>query len=273
MSSSHFQHVIKSSYCYNLSMKKLVSAAVLAVSLASSPGCRYFMPKVEEPIRIQNADDIDASGLGFVRGKTAFGEAEAAMRRKGLTGISKTVYTDITAPGRSPVLNAIAADYQSSVHVFLNDAYLESVKLHNGPALPYGPTITISSGAGAVLLLALYRDALDITERRDMAAEPRIDVFEQRGGRFSFRSAMRLGDMAAENNGISRPIFVGHDLDAGVLLIARDRDGVIWDGGYFIRLERGMLKTSRVSLDDASRCSCVQRYIYGESVESLWDQR
>ncbi len=249
-------------------MKKLAAAAAIALSL--SPGCRYFLPVVTEPIRIENTDDMSPAKLGFVKGETTFAQAQAMMRGKNLSGLTKTVFADLRPGARDLVLNAISADYQMAVHVFENDRYRESVRLHAGSVLPYGGALTISSSGNSIFLLALYRDPLEMTDQKLMAQPPRIEIFEQSGGSFVFRSTFHIGKIAADNGGITRPIFVGHDLDDGVMLLARDNDGVIWDGAYFLRLENGSLKTTHVSLQEASRCSCVQKYMYGEDIESLW---
>ncbi len=249
-------------------MRKLAAGIMVACSL--SGGCRYLLPVVAEPIRIENADDMAPERLGFAKGKTTFDEAHAAMKSRRLTGITKTIYTDTRSKGPSLVLHALSADYQTRVHIFEDGLFADTVRLPSGGVLPYGGALSISSAGGKVFLLALYRDPLEMTDHKAMAQAPRIDIFERTDGRFVFRSRFSLGTIASENGGITRPIFVGHDLDEGIMLLARDSDGVIWDGGYFLRLEGGLLKTAHVPLEDASRCSCVQKYMYGEDIESLW---
>ncbi len=249
-------------------MRKLVAGALLACSL--SGGCRHLLPAVEEPIRIANTQDTSPERLGFEKGKTSFDEAAASMKSIGLTGVARTMYTDITAKGPSLVLQALSADYQTKVHIFENGYYSGSVAVPSGKVVPYGEALTISSRGKDVFLLALYRDPLEMTAEAWRAEAPRIDIFERTAGTFVFRSRFSLKQIAADNEGITHPIFVGHDLSMGVMLLARDRRGTIWDGAYFLKLENGLVKATHASLNEVSRCSCVQRYMYGEDVESLW---
>jgi len=88
----------------------------------------------------------------------------------------------------------------------------------------------------------------------------------------------RVLKIARAHGGLTRPLFVGYDLEDGVLMVARDGQGAIWRDAYFVRLHeppyagagRARLRLERVALEDAWRCDCVARYVGGASPESLW---
>ncbi|HSB47557.1 MAG TPA: hypothetical protein VLD37_06085 [Candidatus Bilamarchaeum sp.] len=250
-------------------MRRLIVAGALAASLAASPSCRHFLPSMPEPLRIENADDISPERMGFARGKTTFSEAESLMKGRRLTGIAKTMYTDIDAR-RGDVLQAISADYQTRVHVFENDRFLESVNLNCGGVLPFGMALRIAKSGPRLFLMALYRDPLEMTDQAARSEAPRIEFFEREKGAFRYSRALRLSGVNARHGGMSRPIFVGHSLDDGVFFIARDREGGIWDGGYYVKMENDRLGMTYVPLAKASGCSCIQRYMYGGDPETLW---
>ena len=65
------------------------------------------------------------------------------------------------------------------------------------------------------------------------------------------------------HGGMTSPILVGNDASDGVLLVARDRDGELWDTGYLLRLVQRGLGLDPQPMTEAIRCSCVRRYAAG----------
>jgi len=62
---------------------------------------------------------------------------------------------------------------------------------------------------------------------------------------------------------MTRPAIIGDDLADGVLLVARDAGGSIWETGYFLRMRGNGLRLEPQPMMDALRCSCVRKYAMG----------
>lgn len=251
-------------------LRKTAGAAAAALALSTFPSCGFVQ---QEPLRadVGALDSIGVEELGFRKGRTGIIEAERTMKSRGLTGITKA---EISAHGRN--IHVLAADYQSKLHVFERDVYQESVWLHSGSVPPYGFALALASSKSRTHLLALYRDPLDMvpSEGRGMAAEPpRIEAFALDGGSFRYAGTLRLARMSKANGGLTDPLFVGSDLDAGILFIARSARGAVWQKAYLLGMKAGdgsqphLGIIGSVSRDDAAGCSCISDYIYGESDE------
>ncbi|HTJ84970.1 MAG TPA: hypothetical protein VL400_24800 [Polyangiaceae bacterium] len=251
-----------------LDPRSRLALLVFALVATLSSGCVSLLPSVEEPLRVGTLDDLGPDSLGFRRGVTTTDEARAALAARGLTGIADASYasppapvgpgapaTSTLAPTRFEVL---AADYQSRVHLFENDRYRESIVLPTGGVPPYGVALGLGEGKVGTALLVLYRDPL---ARRD--APPTLLGFELARGRVALASRASLPSLVARHHGMTSPALIGSDLDAGVMLVARDRHGALWDESYLVRFDRGAFSLKPRAMTDALRCSCVRNYAYG----------
>jgi hypothetical protein len=237
-------------------MRKLIGVVVLAAALSPSQACRSVMV---EPLRVDNMDAMTIRQLGFVKGRTTFAQAERMMKSHGLTGISKDVYVD----DRNKLFQVVSADYQDKVHVFEDNRYKESVDIGCKGMLPYGFALRLAKTKGKVVLMALFRDALDLTDRLSVAGPPRIELFEREDGSFKSINTISLGRLSQRHGGLTSPLFVGHDLGLGVIFVARGRDGRVWERAYMISMKQGEIRVLGMPLEEAARCSCVRNYIYG----------
>ena len=249
----------------------IVAAALLGCASTASSTTAAVVP---DPLRIENADDVSPESLGLVRGTTTLAHARDSMRSRGITGI----VDDTFASAGSPWVSVLAADYQSHLHLFDHDRYAGSLAVARSGDVPYAYAVRIAAHRGTLYVLALYNDPRSWTSHADDASGPRITVFVRRGGRFERSGRKSLTKIARAHGGPTRPLFVGYDLEDGVLMVARDGQGAIWRDAYFVRLHeppyagagRARLRLERVALEDAWRCDCVARYVGGASPESLW---
>ena len=237
-------------------------AATAIAALLLSSACVGMLPRLDEGLRVENMNNLDAAKLGFVRGQTRFAQAEASMRAAGLSGISKATF----AVDGMPLLNVVAADYQLGVHLFENDSYLESLSLDSGPVLPYGVVVKLVRSRDEVLLLALYRDALE-TIAAQPPRQPRMLVFARRNGAFVRTDTVSLAELAQRHGGLASPMFVGTDLDEGIILAARDRAGAIWDSAYLVKREGREVRFEPLALEEMAKCPCLAKYLSGASPE------
>jgi hypothetical protein len=245
-------------------MKRRLAAYAAVAALSISPGCASLFPIVEDPIRIENMDSMGAAKLGFVKGKTAFEAAEKLMRDKKLTGISKTTLIW----EKSPLIGAISADYQLEIHLFENNVYKESISLMSGSILPYCLSLKLVSSESKIHLLAMYRDPMDLVEdpelqRRSPASNPRIMVFTRKDGSFLPSDLADIGGLVKRMGGLTSPIFVGSDMDMGIMFLARDKSGAVWKNAFLVRMEKNKLEFKPISLAEAARCPCMEKYLYG----------
>ncbi|MGC4122475.1 MAG: hypothetical protein QM765_49435 [Myxococcales bacterium] len=234
-------------------------AATLVVALllaATTAGCRIITAD-REALRLGNWSDLSERELGLVEGSTSE-QAAAAAQTKGLVGVR----TDSLA-GEGFVVSALTADFQTRVHLFENDRYLQSVVLRSGSSPPFGAVVRFAASDEGLLLLVLHRSADDLVAPVPGSAGPRIDVFARRGRWFEFARTVSLAGIAADNGGLTNPLFVGHDLSDGILFLARDRDGVVWKSAYLLSMRHGEERFAPLPLDEAARCSCVSDYLYG----------
>lgn len=234
-------------------MRKFVGAALVATSVSFS-----CLPVMVEPLRVNNIDSITAVRLGFVRGKTTFLQAERLMKAQGLTGISKDSFID-----GGPARDAITADYQDKIHLFESNKYRESIEVEGAEMLPYSYGLRFARHGKNLFLMALFRDALDMTEQHERAKAPRIEFFRMKNGSFVHSHNYFMKNLSEKMGGLTDPVFVGHSLDDGVLFLARDSEGRVWDSAFHIRLRKGRTLFSSVPLSEAARCSCIQNYLYG----------
>lgn len=233
-------------------MKKLFIAAMCAASL-SMGGCAIH----REPLRSSNLQTYSVGQLGLVKGKTSFESAKAAMKRRKMTGIAEDFYVK----GDS-MFHAITADYQSEIHLFKNNRYAGSIPVKCGSVIPYGYRLRIGESKGKVRLIALYRDPLEYTFEKKMAAPARIDVFTHEDS-FRYLKTISLRGISQKHGGLTRPIFVGHDMELGIIFLARTDNGSVWPEAYILSVTDEAARMKAVPLSEAAKCSCVHDYIYG----------
>ena len=135
------------------------ATASLAVLAALQCACTALFA-VREPLRIENWQDLDERQLTFAQG-TTLQEAEQIMRRVGLTGIR----TDTYVGDGSRMLSAISADFQSRIHLFEDNRYQRSVLVRSGGVLPFGYALRVAKSRDQLLLVALYRDPVGLTNQ------------------------------------------------------------------------------------------------------------
>jgi hypothetical protein len=230
----------------------LVLAPVLAVT-----ACAGIAPVVDEPLRVGNVADPKPEALGLRAGVTGFDDARDALSARGYTG----VVTDAYAPPGGALFGVLAADYQSRVHVFRGGVYDRSIVLPTSGLPPYGMALRIARDGPAVRLLVLYRDPLDRS-----AFPPTLLSFDWAEDHFELATRTSLDELVSKQEGMTRPLLIGDDLADGILLVARDAGGALWDTSYMVRITGGRAVFEPRPMTDALRCSCVQRYAHGEAM-------
>jgi len=220
------------------------------------------MPSVNEPLRIGTLDDLSPASLGFKPGVTTTEEARATLEARGLTGIAASAYADEAEAHSADAvrIEAFGADYQSRVHLFENGKYRESIELPTGKVIPYGEALSIAEGRDGTVLLVLYRDPL-----AQRGAPPMLLSYVVGSKNVALASSAALRALVQRHHGMTSPALIGSDLDAGVMLVARDRHGDLWDQSYLVRIDRGQVSLKPKSMLDALRCSCVRTYAYGSA--------
>lgn len=231
---------------------------LVSASLVVLGGCATYGPTIEEPLRVATVADLGPAVLGLQPGVTSLAEAKASYAARGLTG----VVDDTHVVGARGTLSVLAADYQSSVRLFENDRYVGELKLPTRGLPPYGLAVRIGWERAAPEILVLYRDPLDRVEE-----PPTLLLFrksaESQPSAFALAARTPLGEVAERHGGMSQPMLLGDSLAEGVLLVARDREGDLWDTGYFLREGAGAISLEPQPIADAMRCSCVARYAAG----------
>jgi hypothetical protein len=208
---------------------------------------------------------VDAASLGLRPGDTSVDEARRAMSRSNLSGI--TADSMVTDDGVR--FDALAADFQQEVHFFVDGTYRESVRLRSRGIPPYGLAVRLAVSRGRIKLLVLYRDPLETVDVRSvLAAPPRIDVFILSPEGLAHSGTRTLRSHAARHGGLTAPLFVGRDLDDGLMLVARGRSGRVWRRALFLGCRRRasgwrLVVVRTVPISEAARCSCVEGYLSG----------
>lgn len=246
-------------------VSRVLVAIVLAIALT---GCSKLTPPVREPMRIGTMDDVSPEALGLRPGVTTLDEARARMRDRELTGIAEDAFVSPAGPA----LAVIGADYQRRVHVFVDGLYRQSLDLPTHGGLPYGLVLRLGADATSTMLLAVQRDPLGRASapptlvawrwaHEEVAADAE-DPYAEAATRDGFvpSAQMSLARITQRHGGMLRPILVGAELDEGVLLLARDRNGTVWDKGYLVRTKNGEMALAAMPWAKAMRCSCVQKY-------------
>lgn len=235
-------------------------AALLAgAALAPLAGCRDFYARAPESILINqhNRNSLSAQELGFVRGRTTYVDAEYEMEERGLTNIAKDA--NITGSTRIDVLTA---DYQHSVHIFVDGKYETSVELGIAQGeYPHRYALRVANiPEDGFMIMALVRDAMG-------AGPTRLRMICFDNGAVGESTTIDLTETERENNGLARPLFVGYDLGFGITFIARDKNGVPWENGYIIRWEGGRLIKDPVPFLQLMQCDCVSDWASGNEEE------
>lgn len=234
-------------------MSRRIRAALLSVGLAAS-GCSGFAPVVEEPLRVGTLDDLAPEALGLRPGATTVEAARASLASRGLTGVASASFA--RASGGS--VEVLGADYQSRLHVFRNGRYESSLALSTGGLPPYGLALGLGEAGEGDVLLVLYRDPLARAEE-----PPVLLAYRIAGTTYELMASTSFDSVVRENGGMTSPLFVGSDLTEGVMLVARDRDGSLWDRSYLVRFDGGRIALEPRPITEALRCSCVRAYAMG----------
>lgn len=242
----------------NLFWARVVLVASLALSTIAGCSRRYYSREPEAVIfNDANRRDLSAQELGLVRGQTKILDAEYAMERRGLTHIAKD--TNITGDTR---IEALTADYQHSVHVFVNGKYEASLDLGiEVGEYPHRYAVRVANIPGdGFMVIALIRDAVGI--------EPtRLVMVPYSGGEFGEPHREDLTGLERENGGLERSLFVGYDLGEGITFIARDSNGIPWENGYIIKWEDGRITKGAIPFAELMQCSCVSDWAASEGEE------
>ncbi len=247
-------------------VRKAVKVFAAALTAATLFGCGTIH---RDPLRIGTAQIVSAEQLGLQRNKTKFSDAHNRMKRMGMTGI--VAESTIGVSGK--MLDLLAADYQTEVFLFEEGMFRQSLKLNASGILPYGFALRVANYKNRDVILALYSDPLGLVDSVDhgMGVQPpRVESFVESGGVFARNATLNLSKLSKAHGGLSDPLFVGHDLDVNLMLIARGTSGTIWSQAYFLGFREAggevqLAVTRSVPLSEAAKCSCVQDYIYGES--------
>lgn len=222
--------------------------AVLVLTQACAAG--------REALVIENWDDLDATRLGLVPGKSTLAEAEAAMRAAKLTGVTSQTWAD---DGRA--VSVLAADYQLRVFVFEAGRFRQSLPVDTGAVLPFRWALRVGRAEGRLALVAMYRDPRE--ELSAAGSGPRAAVFLEEAEGFRSAGSVALGGLAATHGGLTRPLLVGDDFSRGVMFVARDREGAPWSSAYLLSLRGKSLVLAPLPMDEAMRCACVHDWVYG----------
>ncbi|NUO48929.1 MAG: hypothetical protein HOV80_08750 [Polyangiaceae bacterium] len=229
------------------------AARLLVLSaLALLPGCVYA-PVVAEPLRVENLDDLPPESLGFQPGTTTIEEARTVFESRRMSGIALARYARETGP----TIEVLGADYQTRLHLFENGTYKASIQLPTAGLPPYGLAVGLGRAGDADVLLALYRDPLSRAEE-----PPRLLSFAISNTGVALVDRRSLGGLVSKHGGMTRPALIGNDLDTGVMLVARDAQGALWDTSYLFVFDRGRFAVRPQSMNEAMRCSCVRDYAY-----------
>lgn len=221
-------------------------------ALVMLPGCVYA-PVVSEPLRVENLDDLPPESLGFRAGTTTIEEARAAFEARRLTGVALARY----AREDGPTLEVLAADYQTRLHLFENGRYRASIDLPTAGLPPYGLAVGLGRAGDADVLLALYRDPLARAEE-----PPQMLSFAISNAGVALVDRRSLRGLVSKHGGMTLPALIGNDLDTGVMLVARDAEGALWDTSYLFTFDRGRVGVRPQPMTEAMRCSCVRDYAF-----------
>lgn len=208
---------------------------------------------MSEPLRVENVDDLTPEALGFRPGVTTIDEARFVLEGRRMTGVALARY----ARERGPTIEVIAADYQTRVHLFENGRYRESVKLPTAGLPPYGLALGLGQAGDSDVLMALYRDPLSRAEEPPRLLSYR---FTQRG--IELVDHRSLAGIVNRQGGMTLPALIGNDLSTGVMLIARDAGGALWDTSYLFTFDSDRVAVKPQPMIDAMRCSCVRDYAF-----------
>lgn len=234
-------------------------ALVASLAFSTIAGCRglYSRPTESVVFNQNNRVNLSAQELGFVRGETTLLDAEYGMGRRGLTHIAKD--TNVTGDKR---IDALTADFQHSVHIFVDGKYERSLELEIAQGeFPHRYALRVANIPGdGFLVMVLIRDAIEV--------EPtRLFMAPYSNGEFGEPLRADLTELENEHNGLERPLFVGYDLGFGITFIARDREGVPWENGYIIKWEGGRITKRPVSFMELMQCSCVSDWAASDEEE------
>ncbi len=220
-----------------------------------------LLPTVPEPLRLSHLEDVRAEDLAFVPAQTTLVEAEAALSKR-VTGVTKSTGSVVLGSSSQPEeLAVIGGDFQRSLHLFRNGRYWQSEALPaDAPA--YGLALGVAQRGGDALLLVVQQSPLD------GASGNRLLMYAASERGIELRASRTLDDLAADNGGMSHPRLIGRDIEDGVLLIARDDDGILWDDTYVFSAgdvsSGGGLRVVARPLSESIRCSCVRGYVAGK---------
>jgi len=239
-------------------MAKAVGTLFAGYAVLAEPGCtRDFYGRAPETVVYvdNNHANLSATELGFRQGETTQEEAVRTMEGKGLTHVVEDINVPIGGEGET--VSAVMADFQHSVHIFLDRRYDESVELDiERGEMPHRYTLRVADYEDGKIILVLIRDA--IRDLEGYSIEPiRLALVPYSNGETGEPSYSDLSSLEREREGLQYPLFVGYDLEGGVTFIARDKKGMPWEQGYIISFDGSRLHWQPVSFIELMQCDCV----------------
>lgn len=259
---THKSSTYKSSAAWAGFARRITAEVLLATCITLNFACAV-------PLRLDNFETLSHRELGLIKGSTGLTEAKNIMKRSKMTGI-KTA-THIALEGDK--IDAITADYQTEIHVFVNDIYDHSISIHGregpndkavrGGMMGYGYALGLATYEDNIFLLTLYRDPLSLTQYSTRSvAPPRIEIFVLENAGFKRIGTRWLGSLEQRSHGMTNPAFIGNDLESGVILVAENRTGQAWRSVPVLRMNQDYrLNTSAMPLEKALECSCVRNHL------------
>ena len=227
---------------------------LLLASLCVAAGCAQFTTLVPEQLRLSQLEDVGAEQLGLEPGVTSSATAKQQMRARGLTGLA---YDATVREGVE--LSVLGADFQRRLHLFKNDRYWQSVRLPQGTGPSYGLELRFAGNEQQLMLLAVQQPPIASAGTEDV-----LTVFEVTLDKVQAGWQRPLSDLVKKNGGMSHPHLVGSSLVDGVLLVARDAEGALWDESYVFKLPtQGDWTVTPRLMSESMRCSCVRKYAAG----------
>jgi len=94
-----------------------------------------------------------------------------------------------------------------------------------------------------------------------------MQVFARKDGAFVRTDTVSLGELSTRHGGLTSPMFLGNDLDAGIVLVARDREGAIWTSAYLVKRDDRQVRFEPIAIEEMAKCSCLSKYLNGANPE------
>ena len=227
---------------------------LLLGALWPEAACGHFSTSVPEHVRLTQLEDVGAEQLGLTPGATSLVAAKQAMQTHRLTGLAQD-----TAVHGGVQFSVLGADFQRRLHFFRDDRYWTSVRLPQIAGPSYGLELRFANNGEQLMLLIVQQPPIASAESVDV-----LTVFEVTSQDVQARWQRPLSDLVDKNGGMSHPHMIGINLVDGVLLVARDAEGALWDESYvFKQPQQDEWTVTPRLMSDSMRCSCVRKYAVG----------